>query len=260
MNSLTAGAKKRVFGTAGERLAGAARAFERAAFVFAVAALIAAAFMHRHHWAPLLLPQVKHVQLQGRFIHIDRLEVEQLVQNALGEHFFDADLHALKLSLEALPWVRRARVARVWPQTLHVEIEEHDAVARWGVDALLSAEGEVFRPAERPADAGLPLLYASSDAAPTALSRYRRARELLAGDDGAGIKAFGEDRRGSWRLLLDNGVLVKVGDGDWDARFRRFAAAWSGGLSAQATRIRCVDLRYPDGFAVAWKDRSGSCE
>lgn len=255
MASLSVGAGKRAF-----TVAGAVRALERATFVLAVSALIAAAFMHRGYWAPLLFPPIKHVQLQGRFIHIDRLDVEQLVQNALGEHFFDADLHALKLSLEALPWVRRAHVSRVWPQTLHVGIEEHDAAARWGVDALLSAEGEVFRPAGRSVGAGLPMLYASSGAALTALDRYRRARELFAGAGGAEIKAFGEDRRGSWNLLLDNGILVKAGGGDWKARFRRFAAAWRGGLNAQAARIRCVDLRYPDGFAVAWKDRNGGCE
>ncbi len=260
MSSLAVNPRKRVSATAGARLAGAARAFERTVFAFAVAALVAAAFIDRHHWMPLLFPQVKHVQLQGRFIHIDRLDVEQLVQGALGEHFFDADLHALKISLEALPWVRRAHVARVWPQTLHLEIEEHDVVARWGVDALLSAEGEVFRSAGATAGAGLPLLYAHSEPALTALSRYRRARELLAGDGNAKIKMFGEDRRGSWSLLLDNGILVKAGDRDWEARFHRFAAAWRGGLSAQAARIRCVDLRYPDGFAVAWRDRSSSCE
>ncbi len=238
----------------GSALARLARTLERLLFAAVLAALVASVFVYHRHWMPLLFPAVRHVQLHGQFIHIDRFEVERLVQGGLGEHFFDTDLYVLKRLLETMPWVRHARVTRVWPQTLRVEIKEHDAAARWGLDALISEQGVVFTPARINAD-GLPTLYASPGLELTALERYRTARELLA-DDSA-IRALGEDRHGPWSLLLDGGILVKVGDEHWESRFKRFADAWRGGLHAQAGRIRCVDLRYPDGFAVMWKDRAG---
>ncbi len=234
------------------------RALERLLFAAAVLALVAGLFASQQQWMPLLFPTTRHVQLQGQFIHIDRLEVERLVRGGLGEHFFDVDLHALKRSLEAMPWVRRARVARTWPQTLRVTIEEHEAAARWGMNALLGTDGTVFTPA-RINDDGLALLHASQGMELTALERYREARALLAVAGGATVKALGEDRYGSWSLLLDNGVLVKVGDQHWQSRLERFVGAWRDGLHTQAQRIRCVDLRYPNGFAVTWRDRGGDC-
>ena len=229
---------------------GPARVFERLLFTVVFVALVAATFIYRQHWMPLLFPAVEHVRLKGQFIHIDRFEVERLVRGSTGGHFFDVDLDALKRVLEEMPWVREASVMRIWPQTLAVEIEEHVAAARWGMNAMISSRGEVFTPARVVGD-GLPVLYASPELGLTALERYRAARELLAGI--ASIRGLGEDKEGLWSLMLDSGVLVKVGDEHWESRLGRFADTWRGGLRAQADRIRSVDLRYPDGFAVRWR-------
>ena len=235
-----------------------AAAFERLLFVVVALSLVGSVFIYRAHWMPLLFSPIEHVQLHGQFIYIDRFEVEQLVRNSLGDHFFDTDLRALKYSLETLPWVKRTHVARVWPRTLSIEIEEHVAAARWGRDALLSTEGKVFAPAAINAN-NLAVLYASQSMELVALERYRQARALLETDTGVSPVALGEDRHGSWSLRLSNGLLIKVGDVQWESRLTRFAAAWRDGLAKQAERIRCVDLRYASGFAVAWKDRQESC-
>ena len=228
----------------------AVRGLEKLSFIAAAATLAAVVFMHREHWAPLLFSPIKHVQLQGAFIRIDRVEVERLVAGGLGRHFFDTDLHALKRAVETMPWVRRARVSRMWPQTLRLEIEEHGVAARWGAAALLSPEGEVFRPLETGGE-GLPVLYGTAGLERTVLARYRKARDMLA--DVAKIDRVGEDGRGSWSLRLANGIAVKVGDGHWESRLARFVSVWRGGLDARATEIESVDLRYPDGLAVAWR-------
>ncbi len=252
-------AASRMWRTGAPVFIGLSRVLERLLFAAAVLALAASAFVYHRHWMPVLFPAISHIQLQGQFVHIDRFEVEWLVRSNINGHFFDVNLHTLKRALEAMPWVRRVRVERVWPQTLLVELEEHDVAARWGVDALLSTEGVVFAP-DRISAAGLVMLHASAGMELAVLEKYRRARELLAAVNGAAIRALGEDRHGSWRLILDNGIAVKLGDTHWESRLRRFVGAWRNGLYAQATRIQCIDARYPNGLAVVWKDRRGDCE
>ncbi len=61
------------------------------------------------------------------------------------------------------------------------------------------------------------------------------------------------DRR-AWQMTLDNGIELRFGRGDVDALLDRFARVYLRVLSASATRIAAVDLRYTNGFAVRWKD------
>ena len=235
------------------------RTLERVIFVVIVLALIASVFIYRQQWMPMLFPPIKQVQLQGQFIHIDRLQIERLVQANIGVHFFDTDLHALRQSLEAIAWIKHAFVKRVWPQTLHVEIEEHHVEAHWGTRDLISSEAVVFTP-EHFTDEGLPILYASVGKESIALKKYREANNLLEIAGVGTIKMLAEDRRGMWKFLLNNGIFVKVGDVDWMRRLQRLLDAWRGGLSDKSSQIRCIDLRYFDGLAVAWKDQHETCE
>ena len=39
-------------------------------------------------------------------------------------------------------------------------------------------------------------------------------------------------------------------------KIKRLALVWESGLSQQVKQIKTIDLRYPNGLAVAWKDGS----
>ncbi|WP_338061204.1 hypothetical protein [Kushneria phosphatilytica] len=47
-----------------------------------------------------------------------------------------------------------------------------------------------------------------------------------------------------------------VGRTDSDERILRFMTAWQRGLKKRADDIRYLDLRYPNGLAVAWHGQS----
>jgi len=59
--------------------------------------------------------------------------------------------------------------------------------------------------------------------------------------------------RGSWQMVLNNGISITLGRTDPDTRFARFITAYPTVLAQQTLNIRSIDLRYSDGFAVAWK-------
>ena len=225
---------------------------EKLVFFAAVSALAGVIFINRQAFVPLLSPVIEDVRLQGQFVHLERLHVDRLAQDSIGQYFFSIDLQAIQRAIEALPRVKHARVIKVWPRTLSVTIEEHRAEARWGTDALISSESVVFRPG-RTTDRHLPLLYAREGRETVTLARYREAKRLFAQVGAPGIEMLAEDPLGEWRIQLAGGISVKVGDTDWERRLQRFAVVWQSELREESERIRYVDLRYSDGCAVAWR-------
>lgn len=216
-----------------------------------VAAVVIAAAVSRPDWGGFVSAKVGVVRLVGDYRHLDRFRVERIFDRLYELRLFAVDLHAVERAFEDIPWVRHATVRRIWPATLQVELEEYEAVAHWGRDALLSADGEIFTPplSKR---RELPLFEAQPGRERAVLAFYRNlAPELEAA--GARIAALREDGRRSWSVQLAGGPHLTLGRAHSEAllheRVRRYAAAQRAGF-AGFTADACVDLRYADGFAL----------
>lgn len=193
------------------------------------------------------------VRIDGALVHTSSEAVEQVVTRHMpGAGFFRLDLSALQADLEALPWLRSASLRRIWPDTLEVVVHEHRAAARWNEAALISATGAVFRPQRLPA-LELPRLSGPQGHGPAMLARLRELDRRLA-PLALAIRGLHQDARRAWRVELDNDVTLRLGRGEIDARLGRFEAVWPVVLARKADRIEAVDLRYPNGFAVAWQE------
>ena len=198
---------------------------------------------------------LRHIELTSAVPHLTREDVEAAVRGRVEANFFAVDLAAVRSGIEALPWVRRAAVRRVWPDRLEVSVEEHVALARWGDDELVNTFGERF-PGR--SDAALPLFLAppgtEADLARTYL-RFASAIEPL----GATLERVVLTPRLAWQLRLGNGLHLMLGrDAEVaEARLRRFVAAYSATLERIAPRHEYVDLRYPNGFAVRMPEAKG---
>ena len=77
----------------------------------------------------------------------NREQVEEVVRREVHGGFFTVNLNTARAAFERLPWVRGANVRREWPARLDVVLEEHMPMARWGDEALVNMQGEVFRAA-----------------------------------------------------------------------------------------------------------------
>ena len=62
--------------------------------------------------------------------------------------------------------------------------------------------------------------------------------------------------RGAWRLQLNDGAWVMLGRRQHEVRLARLSASWQRELSSLGDQIRYIDLRYPNGVAVAWHGES----
>jgi cell division protein FtsQ len=214
---------------------------------------------------PAALP-VRVVNVDGAIHRLSAKVLAQAVTERLHSGLLTQDLCALRHAVEALPWVRSASLRRVWPDQIHLSVTEHEPIARWGDDGLVTADGIVFRPEAESLPPGLPQLsalalpgYAAPDAgrskamddakAPAVVANYLRWRERLA-TLGLKVGALAQDARGAWTLHLTNGLRLDLGAERVEDRLGRFTRTYP--QLAEAGRAEVIDLRYANGLAVRW--------
>ena len=223
---------------------------------FGVLLLLAALFgggqaLWRWLQSPAALP-IRTVAVSGELSHVPAAQVRKVVDAHLYGGFFGVDLHAIAAALDALPWVARADVRRVWPNGLAIRIAEQQPVARWNGNGLLDKAGIAFHPPQHTFPKGLPDLSGPDGKELDLMSRYVTVSKLFA-QIGLHVVALSENARRAFRLRLDNGIEVVVGR-DWDMqRLARMVAVYRHVLVKKAADIERIDLRYTNGFAVAWK-------
>jgi cell division protein FtsQ len=57
--------------------------------------------------------------------------------------------------------------------------------------------------------------------------------------------------RHAWQLHLSNGMVLELGREDMQQRLARFVAVYPYSLAAIQSKVKYVDLRYRNGFAVS---------
>ena len=62
-----------------------------------------------------------------------------------------------------------------------------------------------------------------------------------------------EDERQSKTLVLTDGLVLSIGDGDVSKKITRFITAYEQYLAKNLNEVKKVDLRYTNGLAVEWK-------
>ena len=213
-----------------------------ALMVFAVAAM---QLLLRSALFPL-----REMTVRGNLAHTSRAEIEQAAQGRVGGNFFAVDLAQVRASLEALPWVRRVEVRRVWPERLEATLEEHVALARWAAGGLVNLQGERFAGASA---AALPQFSGPPGSEAEVTRRYRRFMEILA-PLAAAPERLTLSPRYAWRLRLEDGLAIELGrdvpNDPVEARLVRLVAAYPQTLARMPIKHEHVDLRYPNGFAL----------
>ena len=224
-----------------------------ALYALAAAALILAGVYTAIH-SPLL--PLRQLALQGDLAHITRQQAESAARAGATGTFLSVDLDAVRRAFESLPWVRKVEVRRVWPDRLQVSIEEHVALARWGVDTparrLVNIYGEVFA-GELPEAVQLPQFSGPVGSAQEVTRRYAAFRQALAPLEFEPRQVLLSPRY-AWQLRLSNGLTLELGRDQLKEpvlqRLARFVAFYPQTLGRLNRRLEYVDLRYPGGFAL----------
>lgn len=192
------------------------------------------------------------VEVKGDFRYLDKQQLQQAVAPHAAGGFFTVDVAAIRTAAEQLPWVHKASVKRVWPETLRLQIEEQQPVAHWGKHGFLNRQGEPFLPQETNISLALPSLAGPDGQELKVLKNFRRVSATLA-PLGVRVTRMQLDNRRAWHLQLDNAVLLELGRADAGQRLQRFVRAWPDVFAGRLDELQRVDLRYSNGFSVSWK-------
>lgn len=197
---------------------------------------------------------VQQLSVEAPFQRVTEVQIEAVIAPALGSGFLSVDLDGLSERLLQLDWVKDARVMRRWPDTLAVRISEHHAAARWGEHGLLNVNGELFTKEAKHAFPELPQLDGPLGSEQRVAQLYLQVRGQLAAAHLA-LDTLEMDDRGALSFTLLSGQEIRIGREDIEARVERFFAVAAPALTNDFDRISYVDLRYSNGFSVAWREQ-----
>ena len=176
-----------------------------------------------------------------------------MVAGEVDGGFLSVDLARLRQVLRAHPWVREATVSREWPSMLKVEVTEEVPIARWGKKGFLNRLGEELIIENNSHLGALPVLRAETGSSREMMENYQLMAELLV-PTGLKIAELQRDNLGVWYLDTAPGLRMVIGRDQISEKIRRFNLVWAAGLNKYVQNIAAVDLRYPNGLAVAWRE------
>jgi len=215
-------------------------------FVF-LGLITTCAFLQQDDTLPIL-----HVSVEGDFDYVDKSVLMNAVSPFTRGSFMTVDVAGIQAAGEELPWVKEVQVRRIWPDSLHLNVVEQVAVARWGLKSFVNAQGELFTPSAAIELDGLALLEGPEESFKMVTQRYLQMTTILQ-NEGLEITSLMMDKRRAWSMTLSNGMNVVFGRENYEQRFKRFVRIYKHGLGQYQTQIAAMDMRYPNGLSVGWK-------
>ena len=202
---------------------------------------------------------IARIVVQGELVHNNAVTLRANVAPHLAGNFFTVDLRAARDAFEQVPWVRRAQVRRVYPGSLQVQLQEHDAVAYWGPEsgsALVNVQGEVFE-----ANVGdveqdsLPRLLGPAGSSAEVLQMHGLLQPVFK-PLGLEVDTLELTGRGGWRATLDSEAVVELGGGtpqevvQRTQRFTRTLTQVAAQYGRRVDALESADLRHAGGYAL----------
>jgi len=192
--------------------------------------------------------RVTDIYIQGRKdLPNDQLLAKVNVER--GTPLLAVDTHAVVTRLMELPPVHKARVERLWPDRLLVQIQERQPIALWQKDGKLSpidSDGVVLTYQHADTLPDLPIVIGDnapklSDELFSAIEHYPELKSQLR------AATYVSNRR--WDLYLKSGMQIKLPEGDVRAGLKRLMHFADDHLIF-AKPIAVVDLRLDDRVVI----------
>ncbi len=195
------------------------------------------------------------IKVAASYQHVTHKELETILAKHLDSSFFSLPVSRLQNELNALNWIDTAYVERVWPDTLKIKLVEKKPIAIWG-DALMTEDGKLFNQGAVPTELSMPKLKGPESQQLDVLQVYEKLSKILSayGLNAAGLQLRDNE---SWVLILGTDIRIYLGKKDLEARLLRFCKAYPAVFAEKADQLASVDLRYPRGMAVQWKQQTG---
>jgi cell division septal protein FtsQ len=161
------------------------------------------------------------------------------------------DINGLRAQLRSFPWVQEARIRKVFPSALRVEIEERvpRALLERYVPTLVDTAGVELGAPMTPEESALPVLADREGFRNGRADKLRLAWDCLDGlpaEEKAAVSRLDLSDLGTVELVFrDDPVRVRLGGREFAAKlslFRERRAEWEAALGT----LEAIDLRFDD--------------
>ena len=200
---------------------------------------------------------IDRVIINGEFNYLSERDVIDLIDENVQTGFLTLDLPELNRKIVEQDWIRSSSIRRSWPATLIVNIEEEIPVARWGEQQLLNNVGDYIDVINKDSVSHLPVIFSQAGDTKEIIKIYQLISELLR-PVGLRIDKVESDTAGSWTLTVLSDIKIILGRDQLVEKLQRLQSVWVAELSSQEKNINVIDLRYPNGLAVKWKQNTRS--
>lgn len=217
-------------------------------FIFFLGALFVAtqSFHSDGLWFPITT-----VKVEGKFVNVTRKDIAKVVTPYLKEGFWGISLSHISNTLRDNPWIKQARLKRVWPETILVAIKEREPLLRFGDGSVVDDHGELFSPPKGSLPANLPMIKSEAGLKKELLQEFEKISKILAR---AHISLTELDKnRSSMKLNTGKGMLLVTSNKSFVMELERFVDVYPTIAEEKKARMVRVDLRYRHGMAVQWK-------
>lgn len=211
---------------------------------------------------------VNQVDVLGTMDYADRQSLMADIKRHTLQGFYGLDIDSLRQSIESSEWIASARISRVWPERIVINVEEHEPAARWNDDHLISKRLVLFKPHQLERQSAdferwsevfrpLPQVLGAQGRHVSLLDAYRVYDQQL-GQLGLSMSLLEEDDRLSQTLTLSSGEQIRLGRNERELRMNRFLDVYERVKSESEQAPLSFDMRYSNGFAVGLVNSGGS--
>ena len=187
------------------------------------------------------------LQVNAGLEHVTLAMINEQISPWFPDGYMTLNVNAIKDELHNMVMVSQVSVEKVWPDTLKINIEEERPVAIWNDKSMLSEKGDILPVALKQLQ--LPKLNGANQESKMVMHHFllfnrwgkRHKIELTA------IK----HSSAGWLLKYKTGLTIWL---DSTTAMNGLQQLDSVIEQFDLTRIKRIDMRYEQGFAVAWKD------
>lgn len=192
------------------------------------------------------------ISLQHKGLNTQQtLQLQQLLGEKADTNLLKADLQSYLAKIETVDWVGQADVRRDWQQGIVVNVVPRQAVAKFGSERLVDANGTVFKPADSNDlnNPSLMQLQGDSQNAVVMMQQIKQVSDWFM-PLGMKIEEVIVTPRMAWLFRFDNGLRVLVDNDNTSEKLYRLSIMLQNQLKPQLETLQTVDLRYKNGMAI----------
>lgn len=184
---------------------------------------------------------------------VDHEDVKLRLMPLVNNGFFAVNVEYIRDRLTQLPWVQTLSVRRVWPDQVELSVVEKKPVAHWNAESLLSDAGELFTPGDNAFTTTLPQFIGPDGQQLFVYRNFKDFNRILSPLH-AKISTLELTPYFTWKITLNNGIAMQIGHKDILTRLSHFVRVYPKIVGSREGEIDYIDLRYPNGVAVRWKE------